>query len=77
MRKRLIRRERYPGEDRREELVRLTDAGVAKLREARPAWERALDRLLSRVDDKSWSDVLTKLPQLARLADEAQVFFES
>src|SRR5262245_30153986 len=28
------------GEDRREKLVRLTAAGAAKLREARPAWER-------------------------------------
>jgi DNA-binding MarR family transcriptional regulator len=37
------------GEDRREKLVRLTDAGAAKLREARPAWERAQERLRSRM----------------------------
>lgn len=29
------------GEDRREKLVRLTEAGAAKLEEAGPAWERA------------------------------------
>jgi DNA-binding MarR family transcriptional regulator len=38
-----------PGEDRREKLVRLTDAGAAKLREARPAWERAQERMRSRL----------------------------
>src|SRR6516164_3406612 len=38
-----------PGEDRREKLVRLTDAGAAKLTEARPAWERAQQRLRSRL----------------------------
>jgi DNA-binding MarR family transcriptional regulator len=60
-----------PGEDRREKLVRLTDAGAAKLRQARPAWERAQERLRSRLDDKSWSDLLARLPHLARLAEEA------
>src|SRR5258708_31402483 len=29
------------GEDRREKLVRLTEAGAAKLRKALPAWQRA------------------------------------
>src|SRR6267154_538956 len=29
------------GEDRREKLVSLTEAGAAKLREARPQWDRA------------------------------------
>jgi len=33
-----------PGEDRREKLVRLTDAGTTMLHEARPAWERAQER---------------------------------
>jgi DNA-binding MarR family transcriptional regulator len=28
-------------EDRREKLVRLTEVGAAKLKSARPAWERA------------------------------------
>jgi DNA-binding MarR family transcriptional regulator len=59
------------GEDRREKLVRLTEAGAAKLRQVRPAWERAQDRLRSRLPSEAWSELLTALPNLARLADEA------
>jgi DNA-binding MarR family transcriptional regulator len=59
------------GEDRREKLVRLTEAGAAKLRQARPAWERAQERLRSRLPGGAWSGLLAALPNLARLADEA------
>jgi DNA-binding MarR family transcriptional regulator len=59
------------GADRREKLVRLTEAGVAKLRQARPAWDRAQERLRSLLPDAAWSELLTVLPNLARLADEA------
>jgi DNA-binding MarR family transcriptional regulator len=59
------------GEDRREKLVRLTDAGAAKLRQARPAWERAQQRMRSRLTEGTWSGLLATLPDLARLADEA------
>src|SRR6266404_4753068 len=59
------------GEDRREKLVRLTEAGAAKLRQARPAWERAQERMRSRLPDSAWSGLLAGLPDLARLADEA------
>jgi DNA-binding MarR family transcriptional regulator len=58
-----------PGEDRREKLVRLTDAGAAKLQEARPAWERAQERLRSRLPKATWSSLLDVLPELTRLAD--------
>ena len=58
------------GEDRREKLVRLTEAGAAKLREARPAWERAQARLRSRLPEATWSSLLDLLPELTRLADE-------
>jgi DNA-binding MarR family transcriptional regulator len=58
-----------PGEDRREKLVRVTDAGAAKLREARPAWERAQERLRSRLPKETWSGLLNVLPELTRLAD--------
>ena len=58
-----------PGEDRREKLIRLTDAGGAKLREARPAWERAQARLRSRLPEGTWSSLLELLPELTRLAD--------
>ena len=58
-----------PGEDRREKLVRLTDAGAAKLHEARPAWERAQERLRSRLPKGTWSGLMDFLPELTRLAD--------
>ena len=58
-----------PGEDRREKLVRLTDAGAAKLHEAEPAWERAQKRLRSRMPKRTWSNLLDHLlPELTRLA---------
>ena len=60
-----------PGEDRREKLIRLTDAGEAKLHEARPAWERAQERLRSRLPEEAWSSLLVILPELTRLADTA------
>jgi DNA-binding MarR family transcriptional regulator len=59
------------GTDRRERHVRLTDAGAAKLREARPAWERAQERMRSRLPKAAWANLLTVLPELTRLADEA------
>jgi DNA-binding MarR family transcriptional regulator len=59
------------GEDRREKLVHLTAAGAAKLREARPAWERAQERMRARLPRADWSNLLAVLPELTRLADEA------
>jgi DNA-binding MarR family transcriptional regulator len=59
------------GEDRREKLVRLTDAGAAKLQDARPAWEQAQKRLRSRLPKGTWSSLLDVLPELTRLADIA------
>jgi len=59
------------GEDRREKLVAITGAGTAKIEEARPAWERAQERMQSRMPDGDWSGLLAALPDLARLADEA------
>jgi DNA-binding MarR family transcriptional regulator len=59
------------GEDRREKLVRLSAAGAAKLREARPAWQRAQERMRSRLPTAAWSGLLAVLPELARLAEVA------
>jgi DNA-binding MarR family transcriptional regulator len=59
------------GEDRREKLVRITDAGEAKLKKALPAWERAQERLQSRMPEAAWSGLLAALPTLTRMADEA------
>ena len=58
-----------PGEDRREKLVRLTGAGAAKLLEARPAWERAQERLRSRLPKGMWASLMDLLPELTRLVD--------
>ncbi len=58
-------------EDRREKFVHLTEAGSAKLTEARPAWERAQERLRSRLPKAEWSNLLALLPELTRWADEA------
>ena len=60
-----------PGEDRREKLVSLTSTGSARLAKALPAWERAQERMRSRLPKARWSDLLDLLPDLARLADEA------
>ena len=59
------------GKDRREKLVRLTEAGAEKLRQARPAWGRAQERMRSRLPDGVWSGLLATLPDFARLADLA------
>ena len=60
-----------PGDDRRKKPVRLTDAGAAKLREARPAWGRAQERLRSRLPKEIWASLVDLLPELTRLADIA------
>ena len=57
------------GEDRREKLFTITAAGIAKLEEALPAWERAQERLRSRLPEGTWSGLLDLLPDLTRLAD--------
>jgi len=58
-----------PGADRREKLIRLTDAGAAKLREARPSWERAQERMRSRLPTGQWSDLMGRLHELIRLVE--------
>ena len=58
------------GDDRREKLVRQTAAGAAKLKQARPAWERAQERMRSRLPKGKWATLMVLLPQLTRLADK-------
>ena len=58
------------GNDRREKLVRLTAAGAAKLKQARPAWERAQERMRLRLPKGKWATLMALLPELTRLADE-------
>jgi DNA-binding MarR family transcriptional regulator len=59
------------GEDRREKLVMITEAGVAKLEQARPAWERAQQRMRSLLPEGVWQELMAVLPDVARLTAEA------
>jgi DNA-binding MarR family transcriptional regulator len=59
------------GKDRREKILSLTRAGQAKLRQARPAWERAQNRLRSQLPERAWNQLLVTLPALARIAEKA------
>jgi DNA-binding MarR family transcriptional regulator len=55
------------GEDRREKWFKITASGVAKLDEARPAWERAQARMQARLPRATWQRLLAVLPDIARL----------
>ena len=55
------------GEDRREKLVTITDAGTAKLAAARPAWERAQARMQALLPEGAWQSMMTSLAEVARL----------
>jgi DNA-binding MarR family transcriptional regulator len=59
------------GDDRREKLVTLTEAGTAKLAEARPAWERAQSRMQALVPEGVWRGLMAVLPKVARLTEGA------
>jgi DNA-binding MarR family transcriptional regulator len=55
------------GEDRREKWFRITADGVAKLEEARPAWERAQVRIQALLPQEAWRGLMEILPQVAQL----------
>ena len=57
------------GEDRREKLVTITEAGTAKLAEARPAWERAQARMQALLPEEVRQSLMTILPEVVRLTD--------
>ena len=59
------------GEDRRERWVAITEAGAAKLDEARPAWERAQQRMRSLLPEEVWQELMAVLPEVARRTAEA------
>jgi DNA-binding MarR family transcriptional regulator len=59
------------GDDRREKWVAITAAGVEKLEQARPAWERAQERTRSLLPDGVWQELMAILPEVARRTDEA------
>jgi DNA-binding MarR family transcriptional regulator len=59
------------GDDRREKWFTITAGGVAKLEEARPAWERAQARMQALLPEGAWRGLLATLPEIARLTAEA------
>jgi DNA-binding MarR family transcriptional regulator len=59
------------GADRREKLVSITEAGTAKLAQARPAWERAQTRMQALLPEGAWQALLALLPEVVRLTAEA------
>jgi DNA-binding MarR family transcriptional regulator len=59
------------GDDRREKWLKLTAGGVAKLEEARPAWERAQARMQALLPEGAWQGLLATLPEIARLTARA------
>lgn len=54
------------GEDRREKWLKVTPRGVAKLEQARPAWERANRRMQELLPAGAWEGLLKSLPAVAR-----------
>ena len=56
-----------PGQDRREKWFKITAAGVAKLEEARPAWERAQARMQALLPEGTWQGLLAILLEVVRL----------
>jgi DNA-binding MarR family transcriptional regulator len=55
------------GDDRREKWFRITAGGLAKLEEARPAWERAQARIQALLPEGAWRGLMEILPEVARL----------
>jgi DNA-binding MarR family transcriptional regulator len=56
------------GEDRREKWLTITAGGVAKLEEARPAWERAQARIQALLPEGAWRGLMEILPEVAKLS---------
>lgn len=59
------------GEDGRERIAMLTDAGVKKLAQARPHWERAQERMRKALPAGGFESVRKQLPDLALAAMNA------
>jgi DNA-binding MarR family transcriptional regulator len=56
------------GDDRREKWFKITAAGMAKLEEAEPAWERAQARIRALLPERTWQGLMEVLPEVARLS---------
>jgi DNA-binding MarR family transcriptional regulator len=60
--------EGHRGEDRREVVLRITPDGQDWLEDARPAWERAQERLRARLSKAQWSQLVDDLADVAAAA---------
>ena len=56
------------GADRREKLVEITEAGKAKVEQARSAWSRAQERMKKALPDGAWDSLFTTLPDVTKVA---------
>lgn len=56
------------GADRREKLVTITEAGKAKVEQARPAWTRAQERMRRDLPAGTWDALFAALPAVTRAA---------
>jgi DNA-binding MarR family transcriptional regulator len=59
------------GDDRREKWLTITACGVAKLKEARPAWERAQLRMQALLSEEARQRLMGLLQEIASLPDGA------
>lgn len=59
------------GVDRREKWLKITPSGLAKLKQAKPLWKRAQERMRSRLSDGVWQNLLAVLPEVARQASSS------
>jgi DNA-binding MarR family transcriptional regulator len=61
-----------PGADRREKRIAITEAGVAKVEQAREAWDKAQDRMRRALPEGTWESLLTVLSVVTRSASETK-----
>jgi DNA-binding MarR family transcriptional regulator len=67
----LVRRD-SSAEDARAKRISLTEAGIAKVREARVCWRRAQQRMLKLYGETRWQALETQLRDLRRLTRNMQ-----
>ena len=55
-------------DDPRKKMVKLSEAGQAKIEEARPMWEKAQQHIRSRMSENDYAELLRLLGKLSRAA---------
>ncbi len=58
------------GDDRRERVVSITEAGAATLDAATPAWRRAQNRVVESLGEERWRRLVADMGDLAALASD-------